>query len=205
MMDNGTNGTNGTADGTALGFAGRVLYHACPGNDPDRFRAAAGVYLSPIQLMLTACLAVAVLSVVPQLAMRAERAVLDLLKGVSRRCCCCGGGGGSGAAAAAAVPAGTSEKTRSVKVAPAKGPQPDAMQGTPSSTTGMAKEDGADRAGDAEATAVEEGGRKEDVEDATGGIPEKGRRKGPRGRRLGGRGGRGGHVGAQQHPGRRSH
>ena len=37
----------------------------------------------------------------------------------------------------------------------------------------MAKEDGADRAGDAEATAVEEGGRKDDVEDASGGIPEK--------------------------------
>ena len=129
-MDNVTNGTNGTADGTALGFAGRVLYHACPGNAPDRFRAAAGVYLNPIQLMLTACLAVAVLSVVPQLAMRAERAVLDLLKGVSRRCCCCGGGGAAAAAAAAAVPAGRSEKTRSVKVAPAKGPQPDAMQGT---------------------------------------------------------------------------
>ena len=86
MMDNVTNGTNGTANWTALGFAGRVLYHACPGNAPDRFRGAAGVYLNPIQLMLTACLAVAVLSVLPQLAMRAERAVLDLLKGDNDLC-----------------------------------------------------------------------------------------------------------------------
>ena len=108
-MDNVTNGTNGTADGTALGFAGRVLYHACPGNAPDRFRAAAGVYLNPIQLMLTACLAVAVLSVVPQLAMRAERAAR--LWGVSRRRCCRGGGGAAAARGGRVLAVGTSEKT----------------------------------------------------------------------------------------------
>ena len=106
-MDNATNGTtNGTANGTALGFAGRVFYNACPGNAPERIRAASGEYLNPIQLVLTACLVVAVLSVVPQLVLRAERAVLDLLKGVSRRCCCCSGGGAAAAAAAAAGASG---------------------------------------------------------------------------------------------------
>ena len=45
-MRNGTNGTANGANGTALGFAGRVLYNACPGNDPDRLRAAAGAYIA---------------------------------------------------------------------------------------------------------------------------------------------------------------
>ena len=196
-MDNATNGTtNGTANGTALGFAGRVFYNACPGNAPERIRAATGEYLNPIQLVLTACLVVAVLSVVPQLVLRAERAVLDLLKGVSRRCC---GGGAAGSARegekkgpVVVVPTTSSQQDLeqgSEEDARAKGgtfddsgdgtklwlPGAEAAAGTttgePSSTTGEAK-DGSGRAGDSDA-AVDEESSGNDVEAAKEGVAEK--------------------------------
>ena len=114
MASNATNGTNAAnaANATnALGFAARVLRHACPGNTPDHIRAATDAHLNPIQLVLTACLVVAVLSIVPQLLRRIELGIFDLNRDgkvdakdvdvcVARACawrkkwwcsCCCGG------------------------------------------------------------------------------------------------------------------
>ena len=64
-MNSTTNATTNAT--TALGYAALVLDRACPGNTPERIRAATNAHLSPIQLVLTAWLVVAVLSIGPLL------------------------------------------------------------------------------------------------------------------------------------------
>ena len=77
-MNSTTNATTNAT--TALGYAALVLDRACPGNTPERIRAATNAHLSPIQLVLTAWLVVAVLSIGPLLVLRMERALLHFFK-----------------------------------------------------------------------------------------------------------------------------
>ena len=83
MPNSSANASNGTAappdgPGPGFNFAGVVLDRLCPGNDAADIRAASDAHLSPFQLLLTACLVVAALTLVPAALQKAELCLLDL-------------------------------------------------------------------------------------------------------------------------------
>ena len=59
--------TNMTANATTLNFAGIALQRLCPGNTHDAVYHATKNHLNPFQFLFTACIVVAVLSILPVL------------------------------------------------------------------------------------------------------------------------------------------
>ena len=62
-----TNMTTNEANATTLNFAGIALQRLCPGNTHDAVYHATKNHLNPFQFLFTACIVVAVLSILPVL------------------------------------------------------------------------------------------------------------------------------------------
>ena len=95
-----TNVTTNVANATALNFAGIALQRLCPGNTHDAVFHATNNLLNPFQFLFTACIVVAMLSILPALKNLALRLFDvngdgevnsdDVIYCINRCCGCCG-------------------------------------------------------------------------------------------------------------------
>ena len=69
--------TTNTTNTTQHNFVGKIFDRLCPGNSADTILHASESHMSPFELVLTACVVVAILSFLPALA-KLERYVFDL-------------------------------------------------------------------------------------------------------------------------------
>jgi hypothetical protein len=89
--------TTNTTNTTQHNFVGKIFDRLCPGNSADTILHASESHMSPFELVLTACVVVAILSFLPALA-KLERYVFDVdgdgkvdmddVWFCLKRCCC---------------------------------------------------------------------------------------------------------------------